>query len=37
VTDLKVSLPARGTWTLRLTVQTSPVDATALSAQLPVS
>jgi copper transport protein len=37
VTDLKVTLPARGVWTLRLTVQTSPVDATALSAALPVS
>lgn len=36
-TDMKVTLPARGVWTVRLTVQTSPVDATALSAQLPVS
>ncbi len=35
--DLKVSLPARGTWTLRLTVQTSPVEATALSADIIVS
>jgi copper transport protein len=36
-TDMKVTLPARGVWTLRLTVQTSPVDATALAASLPVS
>jgi hypothetical protein len=34
---MKVTLPARGVWTLRLTVQTSPVDATALAASLPVS
>ena len=37
VTDLKVTLPARGVWTLQLTVQTSAVDATAFSTQLPVS
>lgn len=37
VTDLKVTLPARGVWTLQLTVQTSAVDATDLSTQLPVS
>ena len=37
VTDMKVTLPARGVWTLQLTVQTSAVDATALSTQLPVS
>ena len=31
VTDMKIILPARGLWTLHLTIQTSPVDATALS------
>ena len=36
-TDLKVTLPARGIWTLNLSVQTSPLDATAMSAKLPVS
>jgi copper transport protein len=36
-TDMKIALPARGIWTLNLTVQTSPVDATALSVRLPVS
>jgi copper transport protein len=36
VTDLRVSLPAGGTWTLNLTVQTSPVDATAMSSLLVV-
>jgi len=35
--DLKVTLPARGTWTLQLTVQTSSLDATAMSAPLAVS
>jgi copper transport protein len=35
--NLKISLPARGIWTLQLTVQTSRIDATALSADLPVS
>ncbi len=35
--DLTLTLPARGTWTLQLTVQTSPVDATALSVRIPVS
>jgi copper transport protein len=37
VTDMKVTLPARGVWTLELTVQTSALDATALSTKLPVS
>ena len=37
VTDMKVTLPARGVWTLQLTVQTSALDATALSTELPVS
>ena len=37
VTDMKVTLPARGVWTLQLTVHTSPLDATALSTKLPVS
>ena len=35
--NLRMSVPAEGTWTLRLTVQTSPLDATALSAQIPIS
>jgi copper transport protein len=35
--NLKISLPARGIWTLQLTVQTSRIDATALSTDLPVS
>jgi hypothetical protein len=34
---MKVTLPARGVWTLQLTVQTSAVDATAFSTELPVS
>jgi copper transport protein len=37
VTDMKVNLPARGVWTLQLTVQTSALDATDLSTLLPVS
>jgi len=37
VTVIKVTLPARGIWTLQLTVQTSAVNATDLSTKLPVS
>jgi copper transport protein len=37
IQDLDVSLPAGGEWTLRLSVQTSPTDATAFSTQVPVS
>lgn len=34
---LAVSFPAKGTWTLRLSVQTTPTDATAFSTEVPVS
>ncbi|MGZ4777002.1 MAG: copper resistance CopC/CopD family protein [Oryzihumus sp.] len=35
--DGTVSFPVRGTWLVRLTVRTSPTDATALSVTVPVS
>jgi len=35
--DVDVNLPARGEWTLRLSVQTSPIDAAAFSTPVPVS
>jgi hypothetical protein len=34
--DLEVNLQASGVWTLRLSVQTTPIDATAFSTQLTV-
>jgi copper transport protein len=37
IEDLGVSLSARGEWTLRLSVQTSPINATAFSTQVSVS
>jgi copper transport protein len=37
VEDIDVNLPAPGEWTLRLSVQTTPTDATAFSTKLPVS
>jgi copper transport protein len=37
VEDIELNLPARGDWTVRLTVKTTPIDATAFSTQLPVS
>jgi copper transport protein len=37
IEDLDVSLPVQGEWTLRLSVQTSPTDATAFSTKVPVS
>jgi copper transport protein len=36
-TDLRVSFPAAGTWTLRVTVQTGRFDATALAVSIPVA
>lgn len=35
--DLEVNVPARGDWTLKLSVQTTPIDATAFSTVIPVS
>jgi copper transport protein len=35
--EIELSLPARGEWTVRLSVKTSPIDATALSTRVPVS
>ena len=35
--DVDVNLPGRGEWTLRLSVQTSPIDAAAFSTPVPVS
>jgi copper transport protein len=35
--DVGLTFPARGDWTLRLTVQTSNLDSTALSVTVPVS
>lgn len=37
IENVDVSLPARGQWTLQLSVQTSPIDAIAFSTQIPVS
>lgn len=36
VSDLSVTLSAQGSWTISLTVQTSPVDETALTAEMDV-
>jgi copper transport protein len=35
--DADLSFPTPGEWTLRLSVQTTPIDATAFSTQVPVS
>ena len=36
VNDLSLTLPAQGSWTLNLTVQTSPVDETSLTTEMDV-
>jgi len=37
IQDIGLNLPARGDWTVRLSVKTTPIDATAFSTRLPVS